>query len=88
MFSFNCSHYTDAQLTRTAHDYELKPRAETVVHIDSRHAGIGSESCGLPLEERYKINDTETDFSFRLIPLADRDGCNPYAQLDERGLIT
>lgn len=88
VFSFNCSHYTDAQLTRTAHDYELKPLAETVVHIDSRHAGIGSESCGLPLEERYKINDTETDFSFRLIPLADRDGCNPYAQLDERGLIT
>ena len=32
-FSFNCSHFTARQLTATAHDYELVPLAETVVHI-------------------------------------------------------
>ncbi len=67
-FSFNCSHFTAKQLTETAHDYELIPLKETVVNIDYRHSGIGSNSCGPVLGEHLRLNETEFDFSFRLRP--------------------
>ena len=67
-FSFNCSHFTPMMLTETAHDYELKPLKETVVNIDYRHAGIGSNSCGPVLHERWRLDEKEFDFSFRLLP--------------------
>ena len=67
-FSFNCSHFSAEQLTQTAHDYELTPLKETVVHIDYRHAGIGSASCGPALHPRWQLTDSTMDFSFRLLP--------------------
>ena len=67
-FSFNCCHYTSAQLTNTAHDYELEALKETVVNIDYRNAGIGSNSCGPVLDKRYKIEEKSIDFSFRVLP--------------------
>ena len=65
-FSFNCSHFTSAQLTVTAHDYQLVPLKETVVNIDYRHAGIGSASCGPTLAEKWQLKENEIDFKFRL----------------------
>jgi beta-galactosidase len=65
-FSFNCSHFTPAQLTKTAHDYELVPLKETVVNIDYRHAGIGSASCGPVLDEKLQLKENEIKFDFRL----------------------
>ncbi len=67
-FSFNCSHYTAMDLTTAAHDYELTPRKETVLYIDYRHSGIGSHSCGPQLNERWRLDEKEFDFSFRLCP--------------------
>ena len=67
-FSFNASHFTDEQLTATGHDYELVPMPETVVHIDYRHAGIGSASCGPDLNPKYALSETEIAFSFRILP--------------------
>ena len=67
-FSFNCSHYSDEQLTTTPHDYELTPLDETVVHVDYRHSGIGSASCGTELDEKYRLKETEFSFAFRLVP--------------------
>ena len=67
-FSFNCAHYTAKQLTDTAHDYELIPLKETVVNIDYRHTGIGSNSCGPVLGEQWRLDDETVDFEFRLTP--------------------
>lgn len=67
-FSFNCSHYTPMQLTKTAHDFELVPKDETVVNIDFRNAGIGSNSCGPEPREEHKIKGGSYKFSFRFIP--------------------
>jgi beta-galactosidase len=67
-FSFNCAHYSPMQLTNTAHDYELQPLAETVVNIDYRHAGIGSNSCGPELFEQYRLKEKAFRFTFRLLP--------------------
>jgi beta-galactosidase len=74
-FSFNCSHFTPAQLTETAHDFELCPLAETVVNLDYRHSGIGSNSCGPELDEYLRINEREFTFSVRLLPVRKNDVC-------------
>ena len=79
-FSFNCSHFTPAQLTATRHNYELKPLSDTVVNIDYRHAGIGSNSCGPVLKECWRLSEKQFNFSVRLMPtfIADVD---PYKEI-------
>ncbi|MBE6619697.1 MAG: DUF4981 domain-containing protein [Ruminococcaceae bacterium] len=67
-FSFNCFHYTSKQLTNTPHDHQLRPLKETVVNIDYRHSGIGSASCGPELDPKYRLNEKNISFSFRLRP--------------------
>ncbi len=79
-FSFNCSHFTPAQLTVTRHDYELVPLKETVVNIDARHNGIGSNSCGPVLNPRWQFNATHFTFSFRILP-AFVNNIDPYAEI-------
>ena len=74
-FSFNCSHFTTKQLTDTAHDYELVPLSETVVHLDYRHSGIGSNSCGPALDEELRLNDTAFRFAVRLLPVLTNNVC-------------
>ncbi len=77
-FSFNCSHFTDRQLMDTPHDYELVPLAETVVHIDYRHGGVGSNSCGPELAECFRVNEPAFRFAFRLLPVLAGNTC-PFA---------
>jgi len=79
-FSFNCSHFTARQLTATAHDYELKPLDETVVHIDYRHSGIGSNSCGPELDRKWRLDDRDFRFSFRLLPVLTNNDC-PFEKI-------
>ena len=54
-FSFNASHYTQEELTTKMHNFELEKSGYTVLCIDERQSGIGSNSCGpLPAEE-YRL---------------------------------
>ncbi len=82
-FSFNCSHFSPAQLTATRHNYELKPQRDTIVNIDYRHAGIGSNSCGPVLKDCWKLNEKQFSFSFRLLPMfiADTDPYNEIGKI-------
>ena len=67
-FSFNCSHFTPKMLTETAHDYELEPLRETVVNLDYRHAGIGSNSCGPELIEKYRLDQKSISWEIKITP--------------------
>jgi len=79
-FSFNCSHFTSKMLTETAHDYELVPLKETVVNIDYRHNGIGSNSCGPALPDDVSLNEKRISFSFRLKPVFVNNVC-PFKEI-------
>ncbi len=68
-FSFNCAHYTPAQLANTKHDFELTPLQQTVINIDYRQCGIGSNSCGPALASEYSLLDMQYQYAFRIIPL-------------------
>ncbi len=65
--SFNCSHFSPAQLTATAHDYELVPQDLTFVNIDFMQAGIGSGSCGPKLRAEYRLPSGHYAFGFLVV---------------------
>ena len=79
-FSFNCSHFTPKMLTETKHDYELVPLKETVVNIDYRHNGIGSNSCGPALPEELSLTEKQFAFSFRIKPAFVNNLC-PFKEI-------
>lgn len=71
-FSFNASHYTQEELTRKAHNFELEESGSTVLCLDYALNGIGSNSCGPEVLEQYQFRETEFCFGIRLIPEAIR----------------
>ena len=56
-FSFNASHYTQEELTEKRHNFELEESDYTVLCIDERQSGIGSNSCGPMLRPEYRLGD-------------------------------
>ena len=81
-FSFNCAHFTAKQLTDTAHDYELAPLKTTVLNLDYRHNGIGSNSCGPVLEKDYRFDEKAFSFAVRLLPAFVNDVC-PFTEINK-----
>ncbi len=61
-FSFCISPYLPADYR--PHRHEMKRTGHTYLYLDYRMAGVGSNSCGPALDEKYLI--TEREFSFRL----------------------
>lgn len=67
-FSFNASPYTQEELTAKAHNWELKPSGYTVLNIDYRQDGIGSNSCGPRPKKEYLFDSDSFTFSLTLVP--------------------
>ena len=85
-FSFNCCHYSPETLTKTGHDFELVPEKETVVCIDYKQTGIGSNSCGPALDEKYRFSETEFRFTARILP-CDVNAVDSFAEAKKRVII-
>lgn len=67
-FSFNASVYTQEELEAAAHNYELAESDSTVLCIDYALNGIGSNSCGPVVLDKYRFDDTAFRFEFAWIP--------------------
>ncbi len=67
-FSFNASPYTQEELTEKKHNYELEPCGSTVLCLDYAQNGIGSNSCGPGLAEKYQLKEEQFIFELTLIP--------------------
>ena len=65
-FSMNASPYTAEELTNAAHNYELPESDKSVLCIDYRQNGIGSNSCGPELDEKYRFDEDEWEFEFTM----------------------
>jgi beta-galactosidase len=48
-------HFRDADLANATHDVELTPCAETIVHLDVAHRGLGTASCGPDTLAQYLV---------------------------------
>jgi len=66
-FCFNASHYTQEELTAKAHNFELEESGHTVFCVDAAQSGIGSNSCGPELDERFRLEPENISFSLRFI---------------------
>ena len=67
-FSFNASVFTQEELEQKAHDYELNPSGSTVLCLDYKQHGIGSNSCGPRVMDKYRFDEEEFLFCMTLIP--------------------
>ncbi len=64
-FEINVSHYDTATLAAAMHIDELKKSSDTIIRIDYKDSGIGSNSCGPELMPKYRLDEkTIEDFTF------------------------
>ena len=67
-FSFNASYYTQEELEKKMHNYELIESDSVVFCVDYALNGIGSNSCGPVVLDQYRFDDVLFRFQFTLIP--------------------
>jgi beta-galactosidase len=67
-FCFNASYYTQEELASKAHNHELVKSGCTVLCVDYKQSGVGSNSCGPQLLPQYRLDEAEfiwsVEFSF------------------------
>lgn len=67
-FAFNVSPYSQEELTNKRHNYELEKSGSSILCLDYAQSGIGSNSCGPALLEKYRLNEEEFIFKINIRP--------------------
>ncbi|MEI6519365.1 MAG: glycoside hydrolase family 2 TIM barrel-domain containing protein [bacterium] len=63
-------HYSTEDLDAAQHTYDLKKRPNTILNLDYRQGGIGSNSCGPGVLPQYELKAEVTTFKVRLRPFS------------------
>jgi beta-galactosidase len=58
--------WSTAALEAARHPDELVPDGRLHVYVDHAHHGVGSASCGHPLQPRHRLDAGDADFTFTL----------------------
>jgi beta-galactosidase len=66
ILEFNASHFTAEDLYAAKHTTDLTPRAETILHLDAAHRGLGTNSCGPDVLSRYQLRGKNYRFGYVL----------------------
>ena len=72
-FSFNASHYTQEELTEKKHNVELVRSGDTIWCLDYAQNGIGSNSCGPEVLDKYRLDAAEFRFELILLPAVEEE---------------
>ncbi len=64
-FNFSALEYTQEDMEKAQHSYELEPCGKTVLCIDGAVSGVGSNSCGPDLLQQYRV-PAQFSFEFTL----------------------
>ena len=64
--AMSAGHYTADDLWHARDLTELHPRAETIVHVDAAHRGLGTLSCGPDTLPRYRVAPGAHRWQWRL----------------------
>ena len=68
--SFSAVPYTEEDLMKADHTWELTPRPYTVLHLDAAYRGVGNASCGgVQTREAYRVENRPYHYRLRLTPL-------------------
>lgn len=66
-FSFNASEYTQEELAGKRHNFELQKSGSSVICVDAGGmAGVGSNSCGPALRDKYRIALPNVEMTVRM----------------------
>lgn len=68
-FEFSAIPYSAAELTNATHNFELKPSDKTVFTVNYKVSGVGSNSCGPLLMEKYSFKEESFIFKTTLLPV-------------------
>jgi beta-galactosidase len=68
----SAKHYRAEDLAAARHEPELTPRAETIVHFDAAHRGLGTASCGPDTLAEYRVGPGEYRWTWTLTELPAR----------------
>jgi Beta galactosidase small chain. len=69
-FQWNVSQFTPEQLTAATHAEELVPSGvATTMHLDYRHRGLGTLSCGPDTLPEYRIGSGRYRFTWAMRPV-------------------
>jgi beta-galactosidase/beta-glucuronidase len=81
-------HYTVADLAQARHPYELTRRAETILHLDGRHMGVGGDDGWMAsVRPEFLIFPGRYQFAFRLRPVTSRDNLAVVARTRIEGVF-
>lgn len=67
-YSFSVSPYTQEELAEKKHNYELEKSGCTVLCVDYRMSGLGSNSCGPITREAFRLEENTFNWNFSIIP--------------------
>ncbi len=84
LLNVSAHHYTPEDFTAARHTTDLRRRDETILHLDHRQAGLGSNSCGPGPLPPYLLEAKETSFSIRLRPI--NVECESAMRVSKQGL--
>ena len=65
-FSFNASRYTQEELSNKPHNFELEKAGCTVLCLDYKMSGVGSNSCGPHLLPQYRLEEAAFKWALHL----------------------
>ena len=66
VFEFNISQYSADELTQAMHINELPVSDKVSMRIDYKNSGIGSNSCGPLLLEKYRLAEKKIAYAFEI----------------------
>jgi beta-galactosidase len=62
----SANRHRDSDLFSARDVTELHECANTVVHLDAAHRGVGTASCGPDVDDHYKIGTGKFRFAYRM----------------------
>ena len=68
--------------TRAKHTYQFKSCKPTVVNLDAVTRGLGNNSCGPDVMEKYELRAANTAFRFFIIPMGKGENIAAKARID------
>ncbi len=68
--------------TRKKHTYEFVPCENTIVNLDAATRGLGNNSCGPDVMDKYELKAKNTPFRFFIIPLKEGVKAAEAARID------
>jgi hypothetical protein len=70
LLNISVQEYPTEALTLARHTYELKPCGETILNLDHRQCGLGSNSCGPGPLDKYLVPARNYRYTVRLRPFS------------------